>query len=248
MLVWSDASIRKSIPVDSGWFVSECICACVAVNSHSRVGSRVITAVCLSGSLCKVISLMQPQSIQQINLAYDSQQDRLLLKAAVSAEQEIRVWLSYRIVRQMFKVLNQEAHLPVSTAALADAQPLAASATPAQATRQFEQEADAVEQLDALDFGTAYQSRASVVNDQALLAIDARFMSINDRLNQMQLACATGVNLNMSLNHELVLALSRMLMVASQEAGWGLAALQPKEPEAVSSIVMHVPTEKQVLH
>jgi hypothetical protein len=191
---------------------------------------------------------MQQQSIQQINLSYDQQQDRLLMKAAVSQAQEIRVWLTYRVVRQMFKVLNREAHLPVSALALGDASPLPAAQSPSEATRQFEQEADAVGQLENLDFSTAYQQRPSVVSEQELIVVDTRFVSINDQLNHMQLVCANGMNVNMSLNHQLVLAISRMLMVASQDAGWALPAHKEREPEAVSSIVMQVPKEKQVLH
>jgi len=191
---------------------------------------------------------MQQQSIQQINLSYDQQQDRLLMKAAVSQAQEIQVWLTYRVARQMFNVLNREAHLPVSALALGEAVPLPAAQSPTEATRQFEAEAEAVHQLDDLDFATAYQQRPSVVSEQALLVVDTRFVSINDQLNHMQLVCANGMNVNMSLNHQLVLAISRMLMVASQDAGWALSVFKHKEPEAVSSIVMQVPTEKQVLH
>lgn len=188
----------------------------------------------------------QSQSIQQINLAYDSHQDRMLLKAAVDQEQEIRVWITYRIARQIFSVLNREAHLPVTAIGQVTAALMDNTQSPAQATRQFEQEAEAVQNLETLDFDTAYQQRPSAVSEQELLAVETRFVSINDQLNNMQLVCASGMNVNMSLNKELVLAISRMLMIASKDAGWILPA--EKEPEAVSSIVMQVPTEKQVLH
>ena len=189
---------------------------------------------------------MQSQSVQQINLSYDSHQDRLLLKTAVSNEQEVRVWITYRIARQIFSVMNREAHLPVMPDAKNTSILLDGPQSPTEATRQFEQEAEAVQNLDDLDFATAYEQRASVVNDQELLAIETRFISLNDHLNNMQLVCAGGVNVNMGLNKELVLAISRMLQVASKDAGWVLPA--QKEPEAVSSIVMQVPAEKQVLH
>jgi hypothetical protein len=186
------------------------------------------------------------QSIQQINLSYDQQQDRLLMKAAVSETQEIRLWITFRVARQMFKVLNREAHLPVSALSQPDASPLLSPPSPEEATRQFHQEADAVHALEDLDFATAYQQRPSMVSEQELLVVDSRFVSINDQLNNMQLVCANGVNVNMGLNRPLVLAISRMLMIASKDAGWTLP--MQKEPEAVSSIVMQVPTEKQVLH
>lgn len=184
---------------------------------------------------------MAQQSVQQINLSYDRHQDRLLLKAAINQAQEVRVWLTYRVVREMFAVLNQEAHLPVApTQAL-----LADISSPAEATRQFAQEAEAVHGLDALDFDTAYQQRTAA-SEQILLATEARFISINDQLHHMQLACEGGATVNMGLNKEVVLAISRMLQVASKDAGWLLST--QKEPVAVSSIVMQEPTEKQVLH
>lgn len=187
---------------------------------------------------------MQQQTILQINLSYDQPQDRLLLKAAVSEQQEIQVWLTYRIARQMFKVLNQDAHLPQSATTMATS----ATQTLAQASRQFEVEAEAVRQLDALDFDTAYQERSTVVNTQTLLAVETRFVSINDQLNHMQLVCDGGTNINMNLTPPLVLAMTRMLMMASQHAGWTLPTSPSKEPEAVSSIVVQVESDKQVLH
>lgn len=184
---------------------------------------------------------MQQQSIQQINLSYDPQQDRLLMKAAVSQSQEIQMWITYRIAREIFKVFNREAHLPVSTpASLEHAQSLT------DATHQFEQEAEAMQQLHDLDFSTAYQQRSSMVGEALLLVSEVRFVSLNDRLSNMQLVCANGANVNMGLNPQLVLAISRMLMIASEEASWLLAA--PKEPEAVSSILLEISTDKQVLH
>ncbi|SDK78693.1 hypothetical protein SAMN05192566_2412 [Methylophilus rhizosphaerae] len=185
--------------------------------------------------------MMAQQSVQQINLSYDRHQDRLLLKTAINQDQEVRVWLTYRLVRQMFSVLNQEAHLPVAPAQAR----LADMPSPAEATRQFAQEAEAVHGLDTLDFDTAYQQRASSIGP-ALLAIEVRFVSINDQLHHMQLVCEGGANVNMGLNKEVVLAISRMLQIASKDAGWLLSA--QKEPGAVSSIVMQEPTEKQVLH
>lgn len=167
------------------------------------------------------------------------------MKTAMNNEQEIRLWITYRVARQMFKVLNREAHLPVSALAQSD-NPIPLAQSPEDATRQFQQEAEAVSALEDLDFATAYQERPSVVSEQTLLVVDSRFVSINDQLHNMQLVCANGVNVNMGLNRQLVLAISRMLMIASQDAGWTLPV--QKEPEAVSSIVMQVDTEKQVLH
>lgn len=185
---------------------------------------------------------MQPQSIQQINFSYDPHQDRLLMRAAVNDEQEIQVWITYRVARQIFKVFNQEAHLPVSGPA-----PLSEQSLPA-ATKQFSQEAAAVEALDALDFETAYQAPKNRVTDQTLLVVETGFVLVNDQLNHVQLVCANGMNVNMNVNHELVLAITRMLLLAGKEAGWTLASTPAKEPQPIASIIMDIPVEKQVLH
>lgn len=184
---------------------------------------------------------MQQPSIQQINLSYDRQQDRLLMKMAVSQAQEIQLWLTFRVAREIFKVFNREAHLPVATQA-----PMAHAQSLTEATRQFEQEVEAVQQLNALDFDTAYQQRPNQVSEEVLLVVDARFVYVSDQLNNMQLVCANGANVNMGIDQPLVLAISRMLMLASEEAGWILTT--QKEPEAVSSILLELSTDKQVLH
>jgi len=220
-------------------FVSECIG--LPLKNHA-FGEKYagFFVMLLTGSI-ESDCIMAQQSVQQINLSYDRHQDRLLLKAAMNQDQEVRVWLTYRVVRQMFAVLNQEAHLPVSRThdLMAD------MPSPAEATRQFAQEVEAVHGLDALDFETAYQQRTPA-SEQALLATDVRFISINDQLHHMQLACTSGANVNMGLNKEVVLAISRMLQVASKDAGWLLSA--QKEPVTAASIVMQESTEKQVLH
>ena len=51
-------------------------------------------------------------AIQQINLGYNVQQDRLLLKVGLADNSELLVWLTYRITKQLWQMLNGETHLP----------------------------------------------------------------------------------------------------------------------------------------
>ena len=185
---------------------------------------------------------MQSQSIQQLNIAYDSEQDRLLLRAGMADGKEIPLWITYRIARQMFKVLNAEAMLPVAPSAESL---LDTTQSVAEATRQFAQEAQAVQSLDDLDFETGYTVRESAVGTREMLVTETRFVAINDQLNTMQLGCANGMQATFNLNKSIVLAIARMLQIAARDAHW---ALQPVAGNAVSTGVTQPASNKQVLH
>ena len=54
-------------------------------------------------------------AIQQINLGYNIQQDRLLLRVGLADNSELLVWLTQRITKQIWQMLNGETHLPTAT-------------------------------------------------------------------------------------------------------------------------------------
>lgn len=170
-----------------------------------------------------------------------------MFRAGMSDGSEIQVWITYRIARQLFSVLNREASLPVAPAE-ADQHTYTQSAAPdpAGATRQFAKEAAAIESLQSLDFETAYQERTPMVEQGPLLAVGSQFQSVNAELRQMTLHCLSQVNVNINLTKELVLAIARMLLIAAKDAGWTLHG--GGEPGTVSAIVVQSTTEKQVLH
>ena len=103
-------------------------------------------------------------AIQQINLGYNAQQDRLLLKVGFADNSELLVWLTYSITKQLWQMLNGETHLPTATSIRTDT-------PPQQAVAQFEQELQVAETLQKMDFATEYQARAKVVNNSAMLVI-----------------------------------------------------------------------------
>lgn len=184
---------------------------------------------------------MQPQSIQQLHVFYDKVQDRLLMKAAVSDTAEIRFWLTYRITRQLFRLLNQEAHLPMPAPSAEAAQ------SPQAAVRQFESEAQAQQQLAEIDFETAYVSRETLLGGEELLVSELITVSVNQQINSLQLVCVNNMQIQIGMNPTLVLAMSRMLMLACQEAYWPLTP-SAKETAPSASIVLASPTDKQVYH
>jgi hypothetical protein len=120
--------------------------------------------------------------ILQINLGYDTQQDRLLLKVGLSDNSELLVWLTYRIAKQMWQLLNGETHLPTATS-------IPAETPPQKAVEQFKQELQTSEALQKLDFATAYQPRAEVVNNGAMLAISVLIINIENRPSSLEMPC-----------------------------------------------------------
>ena len=61
--------------------------------------------------------------IQQLNLSYIADQDRLLLRVGLSDNSELTVWLTYRITRMIWQLLNVEAHLPSASSIQAGTPP-----------------------------------------------------------------------------------------------------------------------------
>ena len=119
-------------------------------------------------------------AIQQINLGYNVQQDRLLLKVGLADNSELLVWLTYRITKQLWQMLNGETHLPTATS-------IKSETPPQQAVAQFQQEVKAAETMQKMDFATAYQPRAEIVNEGAMLAIAVLIIHI--QISHLVLKC-----------------------------------------------------------
>lgn len=160
-------------------------------------------------------------TIQQINIAYNAEQDRLLLRVGLSDDTELLLWLTYRITRELWQLLNGETHLPTADSIQADA-------LPGQAVEQFKQEAQAAETLKKMDFATQYQPRKGVRNEGALLAIKLELSGGN--IKHLDILCLEGVSVGINLPPALVLAVCNLLQISVTKAGWSLgakAALQP---------------------
>ena len=177
-------------------------------------------------------------AIQQINLGYNTQQDRLLLRVGLADNSELMVWLTYRITKQLWQILNGESHLPSATS-------IQAETLPQQAVEQFKQEIEATEALKKMDFTTEYQARKEVVNDGVLLAISILIINYSNQLSSLELPCLEGITVRMNLTHELTLALCNMLQLSAKEATWdlGIAAKLP-----VPTMVLAGEEVKKVLH
>lgn len=151
----------------------------------------------------------------QLNLSYNTEQDRLLFRVGLSDNTELMVWLTYRVTKQLWALLNGETHLPTANS-------IQKETPPAQATQQFKQEAQAVEALQKMDFATEYQPRQAVRNDGAMLATGLQMT--DDGVKHLDIACVENLSVRMNLTQELILAMCNMLQLSTKEAGWDIGA------------------------
>jgi hypothetical protein len=177
-------------------------------------------------------------AIQQINLGYNPEQDRLLLRVGLSDNSELLVWLTNRITKQLWQLLNGKTNLPTATSIQADT-------PPEKAVEQFKQELQAAETLQKMDFATEYQARKEVVNNGAMLAINMMLVSYEQKPPTLEIPCLEGVTVRMNLTGELILALCNMLQLSSKEAGWDIGATILTQEQVVLAGDAHT---KKVLH
>jgi len=159
--------------------------------------------------------------IQQLNLGYNVQQDRLLLRVGLSDDTELMLWITYRVARQMWQLLNGETHLPTADSIQPDV-------PPASAVEQFKQEAQVTEALSKMDFSTKYQPRKGVRNDGALLATELKLSG--DTVKHLDVVCLEGVTVGVKLPPALILALCNMLQLSVRESGWNIGAKVMPQP------------------
>ena len=177
--------------------------------------------------------------ILQLNLSYITDQDRLLLRVGLSDNSELVVWLSYRITRMIWQLLNGEAHLP-------SAHSIQADAPPSQAVQQFQQEMQTSQALQKMDFQSPYTPRQDVVNNQPMLVTNVLLHSQNGKPQALEMPCLEGISVRVNLNQELILALCNMLQLSCKEAAWDLTSTPPMQVPAAPAIIIE--GDKKVLH
>lgn len=181
-------------------------------------------------------------AIQQLNMGYNTEQDRLLLKVGLSDKTEIALWLTQRVARTIWQLLSKEAHLPSTNTAQT------AKMAPQQAVQTFKQEVQAVETLQKLDFETAYEPRKEVLHPGGVLIKEVQLLTPattgTAKVQLLEMQSVDGVQLHLNLNTETILAICNMLQLSAKEAAWTLAVTMP-EPAAMTLLNTE---SKQVLH
>ncbi len=151
-------------------------------------------------------------SIQQINIAYNAIEDRLLLKIGFSADAELAVWLTRRVVKGLWQLLQAD---EISPQVMTIAEP----AGTAPALHGFEKTNAAAQKLD---FTSEYKPRQAVHQDDILLAKDCHILKSASQQASLELVCVNGQTIKLVLTQELTIALTNMLQLVSKETAWEL--------------------------
>jgi hypothetical protein len=155
---------------------------------------------------------------------------------------ELLVWLTNRITKQLWQMLNGETNIPTATS-------IATQTPPQQAVEQFKQEAQVSDALQKLDFATEYQPRTDIVNDGAMLAISVLIINYTNKPASLEMPCLEGITVRMNLTQELILALCNMLQLSAKEAAWELGAVNQPRAETLAATMIEVSAEaKKILH
>lgn len=151
-------------------------------------------------------------AIQQINIGYNASEDRLLLKIGTSDDTELNVWLTRKVVKALWHLL-QDANVIATIA------PDAHSPQAQELLQSFAKESAAQQ----LDFSEEYKKRNSVINKEIFLAQECHVVKIGNDLPTLELICANGQMVKVILNQDLSHALINMLQLVTKEAAWDLA-------------------------
>lgn len=150
-------------------------------------------------------------SIQQINIAYNAVEDRLLLKIGFSDDAEIAVWLTRRLVRGLWQLLQDD---EIATQASITAEPSMVLPVMTKEGKPKEPQ--------KLDFTAEYKQRQTVNIDDILLAKDCHILKSTTQKSTLELLCANGQAIKLVLTQDLTVALTNMLQLVSKETAWEL--------------------------
>ena len=180
-------------------------------------------------------------SIEQINLGFNEQEDRLLLKVGLADKTEVAVWISRRIAKQIWSALQQAGSALLPSGSDLSSKSGNATLDKELAMDHFVRDADLQKKIAQLDFQSAYQSDRKARSDVPLLAITCLTVSVGNLPPYMELQCSTGQSVKMALTGELIQALASMLQLATREANWDLTMANPVQTSSVAA-------SKPILH
>lgn len=179
--------------------------------------------------------------IEQINLGYNFDEDRLLLKLGLLDKTEISVWISRKICKSVWALLHGAQSTPVDSSAFTEPNKLLMAGNKAEALAGFAREAAEQKVIENMDFKADYVADREARTEEPLLAIQCVIVTAENSQSQLELHCKNGQVVKMALSSELVHAMTSMMQLATREAAWDLLfsndASQANIPP--SSAVLH---------
>jgi hypothetical protein len=186
----------------------------------------------------------QPAVIEQLNLAFDIEQDRMLFKVGLSDNTELAIWMTRRIAKSISAwlqgsqaavdtsmqvlVMNAQGGLDEVGAKIMSASSITPEALMKTSTQN-------------LDFSAQYQPNRKSRLAEPMLAIACKVLTDNATQFVLEFSAKDGINAQIAFNAELKIAFGNMLQLASKEAVWdiGVQASHFVAPAVTSSQVLH---------
>jgi hypothetical protein len=167
--------------------------------------------------------------IEQINLGFNEQQDRLLLKLGLTDKTEVVVWITRRVCKTMWSLLQDTHAALLPTSAIMNQAPITSPAVKDQAIQSFEKEAADQKIKENMDFKSEYLTDRQARTVEPLLAIQCIVVTVENQVPSLELQCLDGQSVKIALNNELTHAMINMVQMATREADWDLMLAAGKE-------------------
>ncbi|MDI1299036.1 hypothetical protein [Methylotenera sp.] len=180
-------------------------------------------------------------AIEQINLSFNEQEDRLLLKVGLADKTEVAVWITRRVCKVMWNLLHGVENSTMPTAPQFALPAIATPDAKKEAIDSFSREATELKEIENLDFKSEYLVDRESRSEVPMLAAQCLIVGIVNLPPQLELQCTNGQSVKIALTPQLVHAVTNMMQLATREAGWDL--LMTVDNREVSVISSH-----QTLH
>ena len=186
----------------------------------------------------------QPAVIEQLNLAFDAEQDRLLFKVGLSDGTELAIWLTRRIAKSVSAWLQGSQTLtdgPMQVVVMNAQGGLEQLGGKIMSASAITPETLMQASAPNLDFSTQYQSNRVSRLETPMLAIACKVLTDNATQFVLEFSAKDGTNAQVSFNAELKIAFANMLQLASKEAAWdmGVQSSHFMASQASSAQVLH---------
>ncbi len=182
--------------------------------------------------------------IQQLNLAYDADQDRLLLKVGLTDNSELAIWLTRRIAKSIWTWLHgtNVAEEPALQVFTMNAQGGLDNVSPQLMTpQQVNAETLINSGTPNIDFKSQYQENRTPMLDAPLLAVNCEIVEDTQTQFVLDLSARDAKRARVALSMELKIAFANMLQLATKEAGLfiSLQGRHVMAPQVNSQLIVH---------
>ncbi len=175
-------------------------------------------------------------AIEQINLGFNEQEDRLLLKVGLADKTEVAVWITRRLCKSMWNLLSGVANISMPTASQFALPSIATPDAKKVAIDSFSREASELKQIENLDFKSDYLVDREARFEAPMLAAQCLIVGMVNLPPQLELQCTNGQSVKIALTPQLVHAVTNMMQLATREAGWDLLlTVDNREVSIISS-------------